>query len=510
MKKFLPLFLVSSLFLSAVTAQTTSFPPRLNETWRVDIDGLAPATLKFTMPSNANPGAIDGEAEMSGFAGKSRAVSNQGRYLMLWTAKEGTYYCVFESNPQIQGNTVKGLGALLERPNTPAADLNKGCSATNISAASSSAVTTSPVATDAPMPVPIVNAPPQKLERGQNWRLAVSQNNSVLNTDAYNIKVLNAASSLPTGLNGTGWFEASVDLIQAFSVFSRTPDPIRGLIRFEAGVISVVLLKSTSSLSCEANTRQLRENARFVAGVLQFSSGSDGFAGANSTCNLQHAGTNGNLPADSAATLENAKRASGKAAAWAGLKTVAYRTEINQGVARQTVSVLDFEAGRLYREFLQGTGSQQVITAKEWQTSQGTYRLEAGSPSGVQRISLDTPNLNKALYTDFWALRFGATGWDNASLEPIGNNMQLLTVGRKGLYTRFIITAGKYNGIQTPFSLYTLTVTPEQLADAGGILAPLGTWKVTSSAGQFDQSLIEKIIRVVVNFPIPNGLFDIK
>lgn len=93
MKKFLPLLLVSSLFAAAF-AQSTAFPPRLGETWRVDIDGLAPATLKFTTNSNALPGAIDGTAEMSGFAGRSRAASNQGRYLLLWTAKEGTYYCV--------------------------------------------------------------------------------------------------------------------------------------------------------------------------------------------------------------------------------------------------------------------------------------------------------------------------------------------------------------------------------------------------------------------------------
>ncbi len=512
MKKFLPLLLFSSLLFSNVSAQTSSFPPRLNETWRVDVDGLAPATLKFTTPSNANPGAVDGTAEMSGFAGKSRAVQNQGRYLILWTAKEGTYYCVFDGNPAIQGNTVKGLGAALERPNSQAEDLNKGCSATNITASSGSSATTpttSPVATDAPIPVPAVNAPPEKLAVGQNWRLAVAKDNNVLNGDSYNIKITKAASSAPTGLTGTGWYEANVDIIQTFSVFSRVPDPIKGFIRLEGGVISAVLMKNATALSCEANTRQLRENGRFVGGVLKFSSGTDGLAGANATCNLQHAGTNGSLPADAAATLDNAKRASGTAAAWAGLKSAAYRTELTQGVVRQTVTLIDFAGGRMYREFLQGTGSQQVVTAKEWQTSQGKYRLEAGNPNDIQKVSVETPELNSALNTDFWALRFGKDGWDNATLEPIGNNMQLLTVGRKGFYTRFIIAAGKYNGIQTPFSLYTLTVMPEKLADAGGILAPLGTWKVTSSGGAFDQSMIEKIIRVVVNFQIPADLFSV-
>jgi hypothetical protein len=233
-------------------------------------------------------------------------------------------------------------------------------------------------------------------------------------------------------------------------------------------------------------------------------------------CNLQFAGNSSAIPANAAAVLENAKRSSGSAAVWAGLKNAGSRTESKQDIVRQTITIVDFVGQRLYKESLQGPeGNNQIVTRKEWQLPasgnrpKGTYVWQGSG--GVQFATADTPDLEPMLYTDFWALRFGGLGWDNATVEPIGNGMQLLTVGRRGYYTRFVIANNKYDGIQTPFSIYTLTVQPERLADAGGILAPLGTWNVRSSSGQpFDQSLVERVVRVGINLNIPADFWEPK
>ena len=518
-KLFLPT-LLTFVALSSVIAQNAALPPRVGETWRLDIEGLAPATLKFTAPSNALPGAVDGTSDMAGFTGKSRAAVNQGSQLFLWQGKEGTYYCVFTGNPTVQGATVSGGGAALERAGQQPEDLNKKCSATLTAGgagASSGSSTAAPAATakpDAALPVPAPAAPPQKLEVGQHWRVSLAVNGSTLNTDAYNLKLLKPAASVPSNLGApAGWFEASVDEIQRVSVFSLTPAPTadakpKGFVKLEGGVLLAVVDKgSVGFFACGV---KLQQN-RFTGGEVQLKPAVPG-----ATCNAMFAGGNA-LPADAAAVLENAKRASGSAAAWAGLKSVAYRTESNAGgVLRQTVTVVDFAGKRLYREFLQGSGSQQVVTAKEWQVpaaggkAKGTYRLEAGSGGGVVFQGADTPELDRVLNTDFWALRHGNAGWDNATVEALPDGSQLLTAGRGGFYTRYIIKGGRYNGFQTAFSLQILTVNPESLGDAGGILAPAGTWKVTASQGQFDAAGAEKIVRVVVNFAFPADLFDMK
>ncbi len=478
----------------------------------MDIDGLAAATLRFTENSNATPNAIAGTSDMAGFVGKALGTINGNRYLLTWLGKEGQYYCVFESNPPIQGNTAKGLGAALQKSaSSQPEDLNKGCSATQIVAGSSSTVTApTTVQTDTPIPVPAAQALPQKLELGQMWRVSIS------NSDIFTFKILKAASSVPSSLGSSaGWFEARVDKVQRVSAFGLSPDEIQGFIKLNNGALQVYGLTGNRGFACEFTAAMARGN-RFVGGVYQPASGT-------STCAAQWAGTltasGVTLPTDATAVLENAKRNSGTANAWAGLKNVAYRSESNTGgVVRQTITILDFAGMRLYREFLQGTGAQQVIMAKEWQIlagngkAKGTYRLEAGG-NGLQFVSVETKELDAALYTDFWALRFGGLGWENATLENMADGSQMLIVARQGLYTRFVIRNGKYAGVVLPSPLSAvqlLTIIPEKLADAGGILAPLGAWNVTASVGQFDSGLIEKLLKVVMNFEIPAGLFDLK
>jgi hypothetical protein len=525
MKKFLALFLLAC---SSVLAQNTAFPPKVGETWRLEVEGLIPAIAKFTTSSNALPGAVDGDVEIGTFKGRTRSVANQGQHIILWQSPDGVYYCVFAASPTIQGARVQGVGAALERPNQQPVDLNKGCSATNITSSTgttgSSNTSTTPTAKpDALIPIPPETPVAQdKIEVGQNWRLSVSQNDSVLNGDAYNLRVLRPAGavSVPNNLSkSTAWFEVAVETIQRFTDFSRietSSRPIKGVIKYQGGVITA-LLENNAGLACEANTRNL-QGWRFVGGTLSLydSRGASLPTPTGLRCNLQFAGSASAIPADAAAVLENAKRSSGSAATWAGLKNIGFRGENKSDIVRQTITVVDFVGMRLYKEYLQGPeGNNQIITKKEWQLPasgslrKGTYISESGRAAVFAYT--ETPDLERLLYTDFWALRFGALGWDNATVEPIGNGMQLLTVGRKGYYTRFIISSGKYNGFQTAFSLFTLTVQPEQLADVGGILAPLGTWKITTSSGQpFDQSLVERLVRVGINLALPADLWEPK
>jgi hypothetical protein len=525
MKRILGLLLIT---FSSVLAQTTSFPPKIGETWRLEVDGLPAAIAKFTANSDAVPGAVGGDVEIGSFKGRSLLAANQGQHIIWWQSPDGVYSCVFASNPSIQGAKVQGLGAALERPGQQSVNLNKGCSATNITGSNTGTTnsstpnnTTTPSNTaakpDAPLVVPPEPRVPEKLEVGQNWRLSVAQNGNVLNGDSYNLRVVRAVNTLtvPNTLSsGTGWFEVKVDTIQRFTDFSRVPSA--GALKLEGGVITAYLENNVSLLSCQANTRNL-QGMRFVGGALALygTNGSPHPALANTNCNLQHAGSNNSIPADAAAVLENAKRASGSAAAWSGLKNVGFRGESSGDVVRQTVTVVDFVGERLYKEYLQGSGSNQILTKKEWQLPaagnrpKGTYIVQ--SSGGAVFANPETPDLDRLLYSDFWALRFGGNGWENATVEPVGNGMQLLTVGRKGFYTRFIISGGKYNGFQTPFSIYTLTVQPERLADAGGILAPLGTWKITSSSGQpFDSSLVEQLLRVAINLNVPPEVWEPK
>jgi hypothetical protein len=540
MKKLLALFLLAC---SSVLAQNTAFPPKVGETWRLEVEGLTPAIAKFTTNSNALPGAVDGDVEIGTFKGRTRSVANQGQQIILWQSPDGVYYCVFTASPTIQGAKVQGIGAALERPNQQPIDLNKGCSATNITSGgtgttgssgtgttgsistSTTGTTTTPTAAkpDAPIAVPPETPVAQdKIEVGQNWRLSVSQNDSVLNGDAYNLRVLRPAGavSVPSNLSkSTTWFEVAVETIQRFTDFSRietSSRPIKGVIKYQNGVITA-LLENNAGLACEANTRNL-QGWRFVGGMLSLydSRGASLPTPTGLGCNLQFAGSASAIPADAAAVLENAKRSSGSAATWAGLKNIGFRGENKSDIVRQTITIVDFVGMRLYKEYLQGPeGNSQIITKKEWQLPaagsrrKGTYVSESGRAAVFAYA--ETPDLERLLYTDFWALRFGGLGWDNATVEPIGNGMQLLTVGRKGYYTRFIISSGKYNGFQTAFSLFTLTVQPEQLADAGGILAPLGTWKITASSGQpFDQSLVERLVRVGINLNLPADLWEPK
>jgi hypothetical protein len=524
MKRLLATLLVASLAISAVLAQVTSFPPKVGETWRLDVDGLSPATLKFTAPSNANPGAADGTAEMAGIAGKSRSVASQGQYLILWTAKEGTYYCVFAAQPTITGNTVKGLGAVLERPGSQPVELNKGCSATRIGADASSGTvssnaaqtTAAPVAKpDALVPVPAAQLPPVALAVGQSWHMTLG-----LTSDVYAFKITKAATGIPNSLGSSaaGWYEASVDVVQRSTVTSfqlATNGPV-GYARLAGGALQLHIFNKLNlvSLGCNFTAANLRGN-RYTGGALQ--------SAANLTCNAQWAGTGATLPGDASATLENAKRNQGSSAIWNALKTIGYRTEnTTGGVTRQNVVLIDLIANQLYRESYQGTGSQQIVSAKEWQTvtgspglPAGTYRVEAGSGNGPQRVADNSNDLYQALYTDFWALRFGGTGWDSASLEPQTDGSQIVTAGRKGWYTRYIIKAGKYAGIviNNPVSAIAgvLSATPERFADAGGILAPIGKTAYTALVGQsFSPDFVDTVLRIALNPDLPAGLFEIK
>jgi hypothetical protein len=533
MKKILGLLLIS---FSSVLAQTTTFPPKVGETWRLEVDGLTPAIAKFTTNSNALPGAVDGDVEIGSFKGKARSAANQGQHIILWQSPDGVYYCVFAANPNIQGAKVQGVGAALERPGQQPVDLNKGCSATNItgsSAGSSGTSTTgssSTSASTAAKPDSLIPVPPEtpvaqdKIEVGQNWRLSVSDNGNVLNGDAYNLKVLRPVGTVtvPSNLSKSStWFEVGVETIQKFTDFSRRSssiNPINGVLKYQGGVITAYLfIQNDFGLGCEATTRDL-QGWRFVGGALSLydARGATRPTPTGQKCNLQFAGNSSAIPANAAAVLENAKRSSGSAAVWAGLKNAGSRTESKQDIVRQTITIVDFVGQRLYKESLQGPeGNNQIVTRKEWQLPasgnrpKGTYVWQGSG--GVQFATADTPDLEPMLYTDFWALRFGGLGWDNATVEPIGNGMQLLTVGRRGYYTRFVIANNKYDGIQTPFSIYTLTVQPERLADAGGILAPLGTWNVRSSSGQpFDQSLVERVVRVGINLNIPADFWEPK
>jgi hypothetical protein len=514
----LALSLVAAAVLGVSTAQqTTPFPPRIGETWRLDVDGLPSATLKFTTPSNANPGAVDGTSEMAGFNGRSRSVANQGQQIILWQSKEGVYYCVFAPNPSIQGATVKGAGAALERPGAQPMDLNKGCSATNITGTSSSAGSSSPANAakpDAPLPVPAASPALGRLEPGQVWHVTLAPN-----ADAYVLTLTKPASSVPSSLgNANGWFEARVNILQRVTLFSFTANAaasVIGYVRFNAGALQfAVVADNNRSLGCGFTAAQLRGN-RYQGGALTP-------ADPALTCNAQWGGTGGTLPTEAGATLENMRRALGSSAAWNGLKTVGVRTESNSGsVLRQTVTILDFNGKRMYKEFYQGSGSQQVVTAKEWQLpangaqQAGTYRLEAGSGAGVQRVRGDTVELNEALDTDFWALRHGSSGWDSASLELQSDGTQVLTAGRAGLYTRYLVRDGKYIGrlIQNPVSAIqgVLSVVPGELADAGGILAPRGKYVINAVVGQgIDSSMVDTVVRVLVNPDLPADLFQPK
>ncbi len=532
MKTHLAALLVASLAVTAGIAQVTSFPPRVGETWRLDVDGLAPATLKFTAPSNANPGAVDGTAEMAGFAGKARSVASQGQYLVLWTAKEGTYYCVFAGQPTITGNTVKGLGAAIERTGGKLEELNKGCSATRIGADASSgsgsssatsgsgSSSTAPVAPvakpDALVPVPAAQPSPAALAVGQSWHLTLG-----LTSDFYAFKITKPAAGIPNSLgsSASGWFEASVDVVQRSTVTSfqlANNQPV-GYARLAGGALQLHIFNKLSlvSLGCNFAAANLRGN-RYTGGALQP-------AAANLSCNAQWAGTGASLPSDASETLENAKRNQGSSTVWNSLKTIGYRTEnTTGGVTRQSVVLIDLIANRLYRESYQGTGDQQIVTAKEWQTvtgsaglPAGTYRIEAGSGAGTQRVADSSDDLYEALYTDFWALRFGGTGWDSASLEPQADGSQIVTAGRKGWYTRYIIKASKYAGIviNNPVSAISgiLSATPERFADAGGILAPVGKTTYTALVGQsFSPDFVDTVLRVALNPELPAGLFEIK
>lgn len=530
MKTLFAALLITSLAIGAVLAQATSFPPRVGETWRVDVDGLSPTTLKFTAPSNANPGAVNGTAEMAGFAGKSRSVASQGQYLILWTAKEGTYYCVFAGQPTITGSTVKGLGAAVERTGGKLEDLNKGCSATRIgvnasssTASSTATVPASAAKPDAPLPMPAASPAPQNLEPGQVWHVSLAPN-----ADVYRFQVIKPALTVPSSLgNASGWFEASVDILQrvttfAFAAYASSnlngyTRSLNGYVRLNAGALQLIMFDYNNSvLSCEFAAVQLRGN-RYIQGKLRPSD-----AARPLTCNAQWGGTWGFLPVEAATTLENMRRALGSSAAWNGLKTVSIRTQLQGGdVPRQTVTIVDFIGKRFYREFYQGSGSQQVITAKEWQLSDlgaqisGRFRLEVGSGVGVQRVRNDTPDLSAALYTDFWALRYGASGWNSASLEPQSDGTQVLTVERMRHYTRYLVRDGKYAGrlIQNPVSAISgiLSATPERFADAGGILAPVGKTTYTALIGQsFSPDFVDTVLRVALNPELPAGLFEIK
>jgi hypothetical protein len=498
MKKLLLLLLTCFAFSSA-NAQTTSFPPRVGETWRVDVEGLAPATLKFTSPSSANPGAVDGTSQMAGFAGKARAASNQGQYLILWQGQEGVYYCVFADSPSIQGNTVKGLGAALQRPNSEVQDLNKGCSATQISSLTTSTIPSS-VQPQAPMVVPAAENLPQKLEPGQSWRVSVIPNN-----DIYTLKLTKTASSVPMqfGSGNAGWFEASVDKVLKVSAFSLSPSELKGFAKLEAGVLRLYLLDdSLNVMGCDFANAKAQFN-RLPGTLLPSTSGL--------SCLVQPAGNNKSIPSDAAAVLENAKRASGSNVAWAGLKTVAYRSQESDGL-KQTVTFLDFVGQRLYKEYLQGSGSQQIVTAKEWQIPatgsklKGTYKLESES-SGVQYVNDQTSALDQELFSDFWALRFGGAGWDNATLETQKDGTQIVIAKRNGLYSRFVFKNGKYAGAIAQFGLQIIQFMPEKLADAGGLLAPFGLFNYTdlfsSQTGKGNT-----LLKVVVNFAIPADLFN--
>jgi hypothetical protein len=515
--------LVATALGIALAQPSTAFPPKVGETWRLDVDGLPSATLRFTAPSSANPGAVDGTSEMAGFNGRSRSVANQGQQIILWQGKEGVYYCVFAPNPSIQGASVKGLGAALERPGAQPVDLNKGCSATNISSGSSVAsasntASSQPATTakpDVPLPVPAAAPAPQRLEPGQVWHV-----NFGPASDAYAYTLTKPASSVPGSLgNASGWFEARVNILQRATVFSfsaNAASSVVGYVRSNAGALQFyVVADNNRTLGCEFASTQLRGN-RYTGGALR-PADAQGL-----TCNAQWGGTSGALPAEAAATLENMRRALGAVSTWNALKTVGIRTQSNLGgVERQTVTILDFVGKRLYREFYQGSGSQQVVTAKEWQLPQtaarpgGTYRLEAGTGAGVQRSSGDTVELLEALNTDFWALRQGAIGWDSATLEPQADGSAVLTAGRGGQYTRYLVRDGKYAGrlIQNPLSAISgiLSIVPGGFADAGGILAPSGKYTVSAVVGQgLDPSYVDTVLRVLVNPALPADLFEPK